>query len=200
MSIFCWSCAEIAFVPGTTEFGLDDDLLWLRSRRVVLEGNSWINNLNKGLGVIHHGAVSKCPTLYCGGHVAPRKESTIDFVWRFSFLPCMELQLSLRSLNRTLFFWDRRYAGVEGEVNSFATAKGAVLVGTVKRMKSSPFTFDHTQAIHAGSSKRRAPWQHIGLLGELEETSSLPWITGVGLAALYWYTQRMNRWVRGFTL
>jgi hypothetical protein len=34
----------------------------------------------------------------------------------------------------------------------------------------------------------------------LEETSSLPWLTGVGLAALYWYTQRMNRWVRGFTL
>ena len=89
------------------------------------------------------------------------------------------------SLNRTLFFWDRRYGGVKGEVNSFATAKGAVLVGTAKRKKSFPFTFDHTQAIHAGSSKRRAPWQPIGLLGELEETSSLPWLTGVGLAALY---------------
>ena len=27
MSIVCRSCAEIAFVPGTTDIGLDDDLL-----------------------------------------------------------------------------------------------------------------------------------------------------------------------------
>jgi hypothetical protein len=50
-------CAEVAFVPGTTDIGLDDDLLRLRSRKVVLEGYSQINNPNKGLGVIHHGAV-----------------------------------------------------------------------------------------------------------------------------------------------
>ncbi len=46
------------------------------------------------------------------------------------------------SLNRTKFFWDRGFGGVEGDVNSFAIAKGAVLVGTSKRMKSFPFTFD----------------------------------------------------------
>ena len=32
--------AEIAFVAGVTDIGLDDDLLRLRSRQVVLEGYS----------------------------------------------------------------------------------------------------------------------------------------------------------------
>jgi hypothetical protein len=73
-------CAEVAFIPGTTDIGLDDDLLRLRSRKVVLEGYSQINNPNKGLGVIHHGAVSNCTSLYCGGHVASRNESTLDCV------------------------------------------------------------------------------------------------------------------------
>ena len=54
------------------------------------------------------------------------------------------------SLNRTKFFWDRGYGGIEGEVNSFAIEKGAVLVGTSKRMKSFPFTFDQ----HPGPSRR----------------------------------------------
>ena len=79
-SIVCRSCAENAFVPGTTDIGLDNDLLQLCSRRVVLEGFSQINNPNKGLGVIHHGAVSNCTSLYCGAHVASRKESTNDCV------------------------------------------------------------------------------------------------------------------------
>jgi hypothetical protein len=47
------------------------------------------------------------------------------------------------NLNGTTFFWVRGYGGVEGEVNSFALKKGAVLVGTSRRMKSFPFTFDH---------------------------------------------------------
>jgi hypothetical protein len=67
-------------VSGVTDIGLDDDLLRLRSRQVVLEGYSHPNNPNKGLGVIHHGAVSNCTALYCAGHVASRKETTIDCV------------------------------------------------------------------------------------------------------------------------
>ncbi len=82
MEILRRSCAEIAFIQGTTDIGLDDNLLRLRStgRRVVPEGYSQINNPNKGLGVIHHGAVSNCTSLYCGGHVASRRESTINCV------------------------------------------------------------------------------------------------------------------------
>ena len=127
MEILRRSCAEIAFIPGTTDIGLDDDLLRLQSRRVVLEGYSQINNPNKGLGVIHHGAVSNCTSLYCGGHVASRRESTIDCV-KILLLALSGASIESQiSLNRTKFFWDRGYGGVEGEVNSFAIAKGAVL-------------------------------------------------------------------------
>ena len=55
--------ADLTFIPGTTDIGLDDDLLRFRSRKVVLEGFSHINNPNKGMGVIHHGAVSNCTSL-----------------------------------------------------------------------------------------------------------------------------------------
>ena len=116
----------------------------------MLEGYQQINNPNKGLGVIHHGAVSNCTSLYCGGHVASRKESTIDCV-KILLLALSGASIESQIyLNRTKFFWDRGYGGVEGEVNSFATAKGAVLVGTAKRMKSFPFTFDQ----HPGPSRR----------------------------------------------
>ena len=64
MMIVCRSCAEIGFISGVTDVGLDGDLLRLRSRKMVLEGYSQINNPNKGLGVIHHGAVSNCTSLY----------------------------------------------------------------------------------------------------------------------------------------
>ena len=135
-------CSELAFIPGTTDVGLDDDLLRLRSRKVVLEGYSQINNPNKGLGVIHHGAVSNCTSLYCGGHVASRNESTIDCVKILLLsLSGASIESQIR-LNRTKFFWDRGYGGIEGAVNSFAIEKGAVLVGTSQRMKSFPFTFD----------------------------------------------------------
>ena len=142
--------AEIAFLSGVTDIGLDDDLLHLRSRQVVLEGYSHTNNPNKGLGVIHHGTASNCSALYCGGHVASRKETTIE---------CVEIVLmsltgasieSQISLNGTTFFWDRGYGGVEGEVNSFALEKGAVLIGTARRRKSFPFTFDQ----QPGSARR----------------------------------------------
>ena len=48
-------------------------------------------------------------------------------------------------------FWDRGYGGIEGKVNAFAVEKGAALVGTSKRMKSFPFTFDQ----QPGPSRRR---------------------------------------------
>ena len=142
MMILRRSCSEIGFISGVTDIGLDDDLLRLRSRKVVLEGYSQINNPNKGLGVIHHGAVSNCTSLYCGGHVASRKESTLDCV-KILLLALSGASIESQiSLNRTKFFWDRGYGGIEGEVNAFALDKGAVLVGTSKRMKSFPFTFD----------------------------------------------------------
>jgi hypothetical protein len=65
-------CSHLAFIPGISNFGLDDDLLRLRSHKVIEDGYSQIKNLNKGLGVIHHGAVSNTTALYLAGHVASR--------------------------------------------------------------------------------------------------------------------------------
>jgi hypothetical protein len=59
MDVVCTTGAdELAFVAGTSQIGLDDDLLRMRSKRVISHGFSQINNPCKGLGVIHHGAVS----------------------------------------------------------------------------------------------------------------------------------------------
>ena len=82
--------------------------------------------------------------------MASRKESTIDCV-KILLLALSGASIESQiSLNRTKFFWERGYGGVEGEVNSFAIEKGAVLVGTCRRMKSFPFTFDQ----HPGPSRR----------------------------------------------
>jgi hypothetical protein len=122
----------------------------VRLPKVVLEGYSHTNNPNKGLGVIHHGAVSNCTALYCGGHVASRKETTIECV-KIVLMSLTGASIESQiNLNGTTFFWDRGYGGVEGEVNSFALEKGAVLVGTSRRMKSFPFTFDQ----QPGSARR----------------------------------------------
>jgi hypothetical protein len=72
--------AKIALVPGVSQVGLDNDLLCMQSKMVVDHGFSQINNPCKGLGVIHHGAVSVNTGLYIGGHVAARGESTLDCV------------------------------------------------------------------------------------------------------------------------
>ncbi len=88
-----------------------------------------INNPNKGMGIVHHGAVSNCTSLYCGGHVASRKESTVNCVKILVLLALpgalIESQISL---NRIKCILDRGYGGVEGEVNSFALAKGLINV------------------------------------------------------------------------
>jgi hypothetical protein len=106
LALVCRICAEVAFIPGTTDIGLDDDLLCLSSRKVALEGYSQIINPNKGLGVIRHGAASNCTSLYCGGHVASRNESTLDCVKiLFPSLSGASIESQIR-LNRTKFFWD----------------------------------------------------------------------------------------------
>ena len=107
MAILQRTCAKAAFIPGTTDIGIDDDLLRLRSRNVVVEGYSQINNPDKGMGVIHYGAVSSCTSVYCGGHVASRKESTIDCVEILLLALSGALIESQISLNRTKILGQR---------------------------------------------------------------------------------------------
>ncbi|KAI2502155.1 hypothetical protein MHU86_12291 [Fragilaria crotonensis] len=53
-------------------------------------------------------------------------------------------------LDGNTFFWDRGYGGVNGEVNQWSVSVGAMLLGTTKRMRSFPFTYDQ----HPGPDRR----------------------------------------------
>ncbi|KAI2509385.1 hypothetical protein MHU86_5018 [Fragilaria crotonensis] len=134
--------AEIAFVAGVTQVGLDDDLLRMRSKMVVNHGFSQINNPCKGLGVIHHGAVSVTTGLYIGGHVAARGESTLDCVKILQRSMTGRSSESQIRLDGNTFFWDRGYGGIDWEVNRWSIGVGTSLLGTAKRMRSFPFTYD----------------------------------------------------------
>jgi hypothetical protein len=143
MAIVRQNCYEVAFVAGTTDIGLDNDLLQLHSRKVVLEGYyySQINNPNKGLGVIHHGTVCNCTSWYCGGHVASRRESTLNCVTILFTLPGASFE-SQNNLCKTEFFWDRGYGGIEGEVNSQNKNKQKTLNQLYRKFRniSSPYS------------------------------------------------------------
>ena len=111
-----------------------------------MEGYSQTNNPNK---VWASSTTALCPTVHLCTVVAMlinKKESTINCVKILLFALSGASIESQISLNKTKKFWDRGYGGVEGEVNSFAI----VLVGTSRRMKSFPFTFDQ----HPGPSRR----------------------------------------------
>ena len=142
MDIVRTTGSELAFVAGVTQIGLDDDILRMRSKRVIDHGFSQINNPCKGLGVIHHGAVSVVTGLYISGHVAARGESTLDCVKMLQRSMTGVSSESQIRLNGNTFFWDRGYGGVNGEVNQWSVSIGATLLGTAKRMRSFPFTYD----------------------------------------------------------
>ena len=114
----------------------------MRSKRDINHGFSQINNPCKGLGVIHHGAVSVVSGLYIGGHVAARGESTLDCVKILQQIMAGVSSESQIRLHGNTFFWDRGYSGVNGEVNQWSVSVGATLLGTAKRMRSFPFTYD----------------------------------------------------------
>jgi hypothetical protein len=130
MGIVRTTGSELAFIPGVTKVALDDNLLRMRSKKVLAAGYNINNNPTKGLGVIHHGAVSVRTGLYIGGHVAALKESTLDCV---KILQRSMTGVSSESQIRlvgTTFFWDRGYGGTEGEVNQWTIKAGANLLGT----------------------------------------------------------------------
>jgi hypothetical protein len=58
MAMVRTNSASLGFIAGVTYVGLDDDLLRMRSKKVTAAGFCQTNNPCKGLGVIHHGAVS----------------------------------------------------------------------------------------------------------------------------------------------
>jgi hypothetical protein len=141
LECFRTEVASIAFVAMVTWFGLDDDLLRLRSFKMMEAGFSQINNPVKGLGAIHHGCVSLITCLYLAGHIQHSNESTLDCV------TILQRALSGASIERNIFlrnvmaFWDRGYGGPDGVVNRESLKRGLAITGTSKRTMSFPFTF-----------------------------------------------------------
>ena len=133
---------------------------YLHTGSIVVEGYSQINNQNKGLGAY---TTELCQTALRSTvvdmlHLAMSARLTVS---RSYFSHCQEGHLS-------------NHKFVEGDVNSFALAKGAVLVGTSQRMKSFHFTFDQ----QPGASRR--------LIQEKGSTMAAYWaVKGTGCQRQY---------------
>ena len=95
---------------------LDDDLWHLRSKDVTADSALQINNPQKGMGVVHHAAVSVTTGIYCGGYVQHRDDSTFDCVSNVQRILCRAITDSHINLNGTIFFMDRGYGGTDGEI------------------------------------------------------------------------------------
>ena len=158
---------------------------------------SQVNNPNKGLGVIHHGAVSNCTSLYCSGHVASTKESTIDCV-NILLLALSGASIESQiSLNRTKLFWDRGYSGIEGEVDSLVISKGALLVGTSRRIKSFPFTFDQYPGPSRQLIQQKGTMAAYWAVRGSGQNTQFALAEGVVWVALFLCIRRMHCWVQG---
>ena len=152
------------------------------------------------MGVIHHGAVSNFTSLYCGGHVASRKESTIDCVKILLFALSGALIESQISLNRTNFFGTEAMVALKVKWTHLPLQRVQCWWAHLSAWNHFHSHLTNTQVRCVGASKRRgAPaWLHIGLSEAQDETSSLHWlIEQVVWVALYSCIQRMHPWVQG---
>jgi hypothetical protein len=139
--------SEIAFFDRHTRITIDDDLLRMRSRKVTEEGYSQINNPVKGLGVIHHGAVSVGTGIYLGGHIPKRGQSTLDCVKILMRGLCRaSLDSDVKFAHGTIVQFDRGYGGPGGVVMDYLQRIGCNLLGTMKRLRSVPITFDQKES------------------------------------------------------
>ena len=142
------NCARKCFVSGVSMIALDDDLWRHRSKKIVVDDVMQINNPKKGMGVVHHAAVSVCTGLYCGGYVQHRGDTTANCVDNVQRILCQAIQTSAIDLNGTTFYMDRGYGGTDGEIISTLIQRGGNIHGTAKRMQSYPYTHG-TARVHA---------------------------------------------------
>ena len=120
---------------------LDDDLWRHRSKSVVADGATQINNPKKGMGVVHHAAVSVTTGIYCGGYVQHRGDTTMLCVTNVQQILCSAISTNEMHLNGTIFFMDRGYGGTDGEIVQSLIQRGGNIHGTAKRMRSFPYTY-----------------------------------------------------------
>ena len=80
-------------------------------------------------------------------------------------------------------FWDRGYGGTDGKVNQWSIAAGVTLLGTAKRMRSFPLTYDQIPGPDRQLIMEKGVPPSIGLrsLSELvpQIHSSMQWQIGM---------------------
>ena len=96
-------------------------------------------------GIVQHGMVSIVTMIYLGGHVASRNESILDCILILCQALCAVAVTTLIKLKCTIAS-DRGYGGTGGIINQTTIEKGCNILGTVKRIKSFPFTFGKSVA------------------------------------------------------
>ena len=135
------NCAKVGFISGVSMIALDDDLWRHRSKSVVADGATQINNPKKGMGVVHHAAVSVTTGIYCGGYVQHRGDTTMLCVTNVQQILCSAISTNEMHLNGTIFFMDRGYGGTDGEIVQSLIQRGGNIHGTAKRMRSFLYTY-----------------------------------------------------------
>jgi hypothetical protein len=140
MTVLRARCVELGYIEGLTIVSLDDDQLCLRSHKVDDHGFIRTRNPKKGFGPTQHGAVSTTTSLFLGGHIPVRGESTNDSV-EMLFLSLSRANLSNQiTLEQSLVAIDRGYQGTK--LNTLISACNGQVVGTHKRTAGFPFTYD----------------------------------------------------------
>jgi Transposase IS4 len=143
-------CSQVAFVPQLTRLCIDDDLLRMRSKIVSQLGFTHSNNPAKGMGIVHHAAVFIGTGLYLCGYLQAKQDSVLDCVTNLLLVLTCSTLVQRILLPGIGIFYDRGYGGTAGEVNNFVVQADGDVVGTSKRQKSFPLTFDQHLSANDG--------------------------------------------------
>jgi hypothetical protein len=136
-------CSEFGYVPGKSIVSLDDDQLRLRSHNVDDNGYVRTRNPKKGFGPTQHGAISTVTSLYLGGHIPSRGETqtdSVNLIFRSFCGVNSDRHINLKS---NIIALDRGYQSTS--LNQAIADRCGRVVGTHKRTKGFPFTYDHNE-------------------------------------------------------
>ena len=133
---------RLLYVPGSTIFYLDDDLLRLSSRSVSLLTNlRQINNPDKALNPVSNGLCSALTSVYIAGHYSRRKEEALEIWIRLLQLVQGDpTKGALLPMPDATFASDRGYNCAQS-TKFVSNLLGAKTIGTHKRSYEFPFVF-----------------------------------------------------------
>jgi hypothetical protein len=137
---FARVCTKVGFFKGM-HVAIDDNVLRKRSKETRNYQVSQNNNPKKGMGIAHHACVSVTSGLYYAGHIQGEGENTADCVTVLQRILSKAAGEPSIDFDGTVFFIDRGYGGVNGDIMQQTLDRGGDIVGTSQRMASYPYTY-----------------------------------------------------------